>query len=571
MPGASQNPDYPDAHPTAPGGMSFKALVDELVKVHGHAREVVETQTWPVLIGRVSAERRNREQEQESGAGDPVTGGWPEEVLDDLLADRDDDLKTLLAEMEEAADVRRTVVAEQAAEEAAIQPLFLGMPGVQDYIFDGHAGAGPSASERWMSCTMSLQASREFLETLSPRQQQQFARSNTAARQGTTAHSAAEVEANLILGNVTAAEVEATLLELSILPDDEDEAYSEEMGEYITEYLDLVISYAQERGDDHILVEQRVQAAIPLTNGEVYVIPGSADLVGLPTEDDPVLVVGDLKYGNGIWVDVDGNSQARIYALGVLDLLTDDDGVLITDVETIRLHIIQPRLGGIRTFEESLDDLLDWRDDVLSPALSKALAGADGGAEYAPSDGACQFCPARGGCPALTTQRIDAAQELFDVMTDAEFADGPGSFPETTSLTDEQLGSYLRQVLGLTDLASGLKEEAQRRLYRGQKVPGFKLVSYTPPRKWQEGAQEQIVNETGLGLTGPEADALFKPPALITPKQALAALGDSASKIAELIEIPDKRPVMAPEGDRRKDWTGAPPEQMFEIESGSDA
>jgi hypothetical protein len=93
-------------------------------------------------------------------------------------------------------------------------------------------------------------------------------------------------------------------------------------------------------------------------------------------------------------------------------------------------------------------------------------------------------------------------------------------------------------------------------LHRGRQIKGFKLVSYTPARKWVEGAEQELEDCDDLWVRK-----------LLTPTQALKVLGDEPDEsITEMIEVPDKRPIVAPEGDRRKDWTGKPPEQMFEDE-----
>lgn len=488
---------------------------------------------------------------QFAGSFDGITE-QPDPLPEDF--DEDDEVfdpETLFAE----------IVAERQAEADANPPIFLGIPGIKDYVFDGHAGAGPSASERWINCTMSLSASREFLETLSPNQQRTYAGANLAARQGTTAHAVSEAKANHMLGRIDDAELDNALLDLSIVPD-EGEAYDDEMDEYTNEYVDLIRQYVDERGAERVLIERRVSAAIPLAElheGEVYMVHGSADCIGLPTEDTPDLLVADLKYGEGIDVEVEDNTQAMTYALGALDLLTDDEGNLITDVETVTIVIAQPRLGGIKVWKTTLDELFDWRDDVLSPALTRALYGRDEGATYEPSKTACQFCPARGRCPALAEQRMHEAIELFDVVQDAEFENGPGAFPETESLDNERLGSLLDQISGLMDLYPDLKEEAQRRLHRGEEIPGRWLVNYSPPRKWKDGAVQKIENSATLA-----SKLILTEPRLLSPAQAEKVLGDGYGRISKLVEKPDKRPVMnTGAGDRRSRWEGKPPEAMF--------
>jgi hypothetical protein len=647
----SQNPAFPDAHPTAPGGMSEKALVKELIERHGYDQRSVNQMNWPAKIEAVANARREEElsrpavsvaadmfdalDEENEHEAEREMAQAPddeeEDMFDDLLDEDDEpdesatsstiDVPYTDAEVEalpvlaehwstplsddlpgmwEEADLSggeadtadmfsedfdpEALLADIEAEQAAAPRMLTKIPGVLDYIFDGHMGAGPSASERWMNCTASLGASRTFLETLSPNQQELFAHSNEAARQGTTAHAAAEVEARLLLGEATQEEVDNTLLELSVVPESEGEAYDDSMAEYIEEYLDLVRSYTQERGNENILIEQRVTAVIPLAglhDGEVYEITGSTDFAALPAEGETDLVVGDLKYGNGIDVDVESNPQIRIYALGLLGMLVDEEGNLTAPIETLTYHIIQPRLGGIKTWTEPLEDLLNWRDEALGPRLTEALFGAAEGATYVPGEEQCQFCPNRGNCAALAEERIAQASELFDVIQAAEFESGEvGTFPETGSLSDERLGSLLSQVQNLAKLATDLKDEAQRRLHRGGQVPGYHLVNYQPPRHWDDDVEDRLRpdahDDEGAVLSRKQREMLWKTePKLLSPTQALALFKaekvDVEKDLAPLIVTPKKRPVIASVNDRRKAWTGVPPEQMFADESDTEA
>lgn len=555
---------YPGAHPTAPGGMSQKALMEELVRCHGwteaEAADYSAPRDWPDLIEQVIQERLNREAEASARYDEGPSMDLSDYSEEYLAQDHEPDVMAEFAEAKaEHAEVER---------EERQRSLLKILPDVLDYIFDGHMGAGPSGSHRWMTCTASLGASRKFLETLTPNQQVEFAKSNLAARQGTTAHAAAEVEAHVLLGQIERAEADATLLELSIMPDEAGEAYDSDMADYIEEYTGLVQTYIHDRGPENVLIEGRVSAVVPLTGlheGEVYEITGSADCAVLPTEEFPDLVVADLKYGNGIDVSVEGNPQIRIYALGVLASLTDEDGNLTVDVSDLTYHIIQPRLGGIKTWIEPLDDLLDWCEAVLAPALTAALYGEAEGATFVPEEEACQFCPARGTCSALAEVTIEKAADLFDAEAEG--------FPETDTLTDERLGSLLTQINGVRKLYDSLKEEAQRRLFRGEHVPGWQLVNYTPPRTWENGAEEwldpQAQRDEGAILSRAQRAMLWTDPQLLSPTKALALFKgneEATELLTEIIEIPEKRPVVAPEGDRRKTWEGKAPEDMFSDE-----
>lgn len=627
---------YPDADPTAPGGMSLSELRVELAEYHSTPMDMSREMTWPELIeatveGRLAREAEHGRGTSKSDWGKPVPeksvaaeeydaameglcqhGEDPdlceacEAVLlgDDYLeyepsdpdpeglTERDryavsekpvielpaggtdwadvsqrptgDDLDDLEREFAEAATERDN--------DAVSQPtsLFIGMPGVLDYSFSGHSGVGPSQAERWMNCTASLGASRRFLERLSSNQQYEFAgASGTAARQGTTAHAAAEVEARVMIGEMDSIEAENLLLDLAIDPP-AGEDYTPEMAQFITEYTDLIKQYVD--AGHEVLIEARVAAAVPLqapltletlaylgmdlpdpdsdeSDDDYYVIPGSVDCGVMPTDEDPVLTAIDLKYGEGKDVEVESNPQVRIYMLGLLAQFVEAGGD-IDALDRLDYVIAQPRLGGIKVWTESVDDLLDWRDNVLSPALTAALGLAP--AVYSPGEETCEWCPARGGCAALAGARVESATELFTALDEAEFGDGPGVV--ASDLDDDRLASLLSQITGLVDLAKDLKAEAQRRLYRGDKIPGFVLVNYTPPRHWKGDATEKLE----------EVREVWKEPTLMTPTQALKVLGKEGPAVLEdLIEVPDRRPVVAAEGDRRSLWQGIPPEQMF--------
>lgn len=446
--------------------------------------------------------------------------------------------------------------------------------GTNDYSFSGHRGTGPSGAHRWMNCTGSLGAAKEFLGNLTPGQAREFARGNTAARQGTTAHAAAEAEVRLMLGEIEPAEYRATITELVVNPEDGEE-YTEEMGVHVAEYVNVMREFIDVGRE--VRVETKVGAVIPLTGShedEVYVISGSADGLIPPkpkarAKKDKNLVVLDYKHGEGVDVEVEENPQTRIYALGALSEIADEDGNL-PEITSVDYYIVQPRLGGIKTWSESVDDLLAWRDDVLAPALTAALYGEDEGAQFRPSDEACEWCPARGTCSALAESVVASASSLFDAVTEAEFENGPGSMPDVTALSDERLGVLLDQIMALEGLKDDLKAEAQRRQHRGHVIPGFKMVGYTPSRKWRPEATE-VLSEMGTlrDEIGEEATAAVWKKSLLTPKQAVAAMKaagveDAEDVLAPYVEAAPPRPVIAREGDRRKTWSGAPPERMFD-------
>lgn len=554
----SKNPAYPTADPTAPGGMSQKALVAEMVKRHGWKEKKAKALKWPEQIDAVVQGRLAEEKKAKKKAGKKAA---PAEAAPVEVAEHDTSwLKDKATTAEEITTPAAATVYEPE-------------DGTYNYMLSGHSGVGPSASERWLSCTGSLALSREFLETLTPNQMEEFATSEVAARQGTTAHAAAEAKALNSLGRISDEELSATLTHLALAPLNPEEAFDEEMDEYIGEYLNLIDQYTADRGAENVLIEHRVSAPVVLVGAhseEVYEVKGSADMVALPGDGNE-LVVADLKYGSGVDVGVEANPQARLYGFGVLASLADEDGNIPESLTTITYHIVQPRLGGIKTWSESVEDLIAWINEDVAPALTAALYDeVETPSTFAPSESACQWCPARGMCAALAETRMTEAAEAFDTALDIEVKH-EDAVERVGALSDERLGTLLLQIEGVVKLKDEMKAEAQRRLYRGVEVPGYKLVSYTPPRSWKDNEEAIKRIKFMRKIDKEQKDALMKPPALVTPTQAEKILGEDYEHIVNLIDVPDKRPVAARENDRRKTWDGRAPEEMFpEIEAGSD-
>ena len=91
------------------------------------------------------------------------------------------------------------------------------------------------------------------------------------------------------------------------------------------------------------------------------------------------------------------NTQMRLYALGAYDV-----NEFLYDIKIVRMTIVQPRLDSVSTDEMSLEELLDWGEDI-KPIAQRAW---DGIGECTPCD-YCNFCKARHTCRALADTCLD--------------------------------------------------------------------------------------------------------------------------------------------------------------------
>ena len=418
-------------------------------------------------------------------------------------------------------------------------------PDTKDYRFDNHAGMGPSGAHRWINCTASVEASREWLGTLTLAQQEAFAQSGDAAAQGTTAHALAEAELLYQTGQIKKKKRDKIVARLS--EGRAEVSYDAEMQGYVDEYVDFVMGYVRDHGME-AQVEVPVETVVTRADGSTYTIKGSADAALLPSDSHTGLVAVDLKYGVGHDVDPEENPQAMTYAGGLIQKYG------IAPETEVTIVIAQPRLGGVKAWKTTAKHIINWIDNVLAPAADLALAGVDGGATFNPTDDGCTFCPAAPACKALIEKRHDEAKAAFVAVSEA-LAEGKDTV-DGNLLSDERLGEVLDGAQRLGELAEKLKGEAERRMLAGRKIPNFKLVTYTPVRNWATEAKAGLV----------EIPEVWAEPNLLSPARALEAVkGDEkkTEQVSQYVVNPDNRPKIGRLSDKRKDWVGNTAAELF--------
>ena len=80
------------------------------------------------------------------------------------------------------------------------------------------------------------------------------------------------------------------------------------------------------------------------------------------------LHIVDLKYGKGVPVSAVDNSQIRAYALGFLQEME----CIYDNLDTVTMHIVQPRINNISDETMPVKDLLHWAETELKPKAEKA-------------------------------------------------------------------------------------------------------------------------------------------------------------------------------------------------------
>src|SRR5690625_2167147 len=157
-----------------------------------------------------------------------------------------------------------------------------------------HAKLSASGSSRWMACTPSASLESELPDSTS-----------VFAEEGTAAHELSEI---FLLREIEEISQVARTRRLNKFKK-ENEFYSQEMEDYVQSYVDVVIERINEAKastpDALVKVEQRLDFSEWVPEGF-----GTGDVLIIA---DGQLEVIDLKYGKGVPVDAEGNSQMRLY------------------------------------------------------------------------------------------------------------------------------------------------------------------------------------------------------------------------------------------------------------------
>lgn len=367
-----------------------------------------------------------------------------------------------------------------------------------------HAKLSASGSSRWIACPGSVAATEEaitkhgYVET-----------SSLFAQEGTCAHELAELVLNGHGKSCFDWEGEQ-------LVDNNAFTVPREMCEYVQQYVDYVKSLG---GLQHY--ELRVDFSEWVQDGF-----GTSDAVILK---DGVIHVVDLKYGKGVMVDAEDNTQGLLYALGAYS-----EFELIEEVKGVVIHIVQPRLDHISEWALSLDDLLKHGERLRQAA---ELALSDDAPRIAGEE-QCRFCPAKTWCSTLAKTCKDALLADFTSFDDLSGAN-------LSSLNDAQMRNVLENKALIVGWISAIESHVSERLSSGKTFDGFKLVEGRSLRQWSNEQEAADLLELELG-----EEAYTK--SLLSPAQAEKLLGKTNKGIiADLIIKPAGKPTLAPESDKR--------------------
>lgn len=362
-----------------------------------------------------------------------------------------------------------------------------------------HVELGGSAAERWMNCPGSIRASAGYPN-----------RSSSYAMWGTAAH---DVAASCLKHERQPIEfvdrriVVDAQYSVAGKPHYEEITVDEEMVDAVEVYLDLC--RLEGDGADRVYVEHRVDLG-PCDPSFPEPMKGTCDY-GAFFKDARRLKVIDFKGGANVFVPAD-TPQLRYYAVGLLF-----DPLLVEErIDTIELIICQPRSWQsdekTRRTTITIEELLDWADDVLFPAARRTLE------PNAPLNAGdwCQFCPAGADCPERRRVELNNALVAFEPIDAIPAREAMP--PPLESLSPDQRARLLEVSDRIMMFLRNFREDCFRRLNEDPSaIPGWKIVGRRGNRRW--AADDETTALALLFEIGLSAEDIYHKPKLKSVRQ----------------------------------------------------
>lgn len=379
-----------------------------------------------------------------------------------------------------------------------------------------HAKLGPSGADRWMVCTASV----DYVDRLAA--EGRVARDETSewAAEGTVAHSVREdclifgLDPHQFVGEVRSADGFTFTV-------------TDDMAEHLLPGIDWI---RQHTGNPHVEVRVDLSPWLP----EQF---GTCDTGWV---EGDTLYVSDLKYGMGVPVDAVGNRQIRLYALGLWHFLGRPD------VDQVVLMIDQPRAGGLKFWDITMDDLLAFGTEVKG-VYAKLQSGD---VEFVPGEKQCKWCPAKDICAARDEWMLSMFQGAFDEVSDDE-----PTFKDPAAVEPKKRWYIVKHAALARAWLARLHEESLAAAYAGSPDPGSKAVIGDKGNRYltdPEKAKDILVKALGDEAFKPrEIIPLTTAEKLLKPGKKKTGHPDEWADLLKLVDQPAGKPTLVPESDPR--------------------
>ncbi|MCH8821308.1 DUF2800 domain-containing protein, partial [Patescibacteria group bacterium] len=202
-------------------------------------------------------------------------------------------------------------------------------------------------------------------------------------------------------------------------------------------------------------------------------VGGTGDFV-LIHERRGILIVIDYKHGRGVAVEIEGNTQVKMYAVGAKYKFN-------FKIKKVILAIVQPRCnhidGPIREEELTGDELTEWERQTLIPAVQVAYGKNP---PIRPGEKQCTWCRAKEHCKEYAEYNLKGIGQDFKAL----IKNKPLTFDDPEFLTHEQAEAILNKGPDIIRWINNIIAYCNKVAPSGIEFKGHKLIESKSNRKY---------------------------------------------------------------------------------------
>lgn len=270
-------------------------------------------------------------------------------------------------------------------------------------------------------------------------------------------------------------------------------------------------------------------------------MPGQFGTLDRGVVTKKLIVISDLKWGEGVPVSPVENEQLMIYALGFWDEIARH----YTEATDFLLIVDQPRAeGGGGEWRTTLDDLLEFGRKIKR--VAKRTYDPD--APLVPGLKQCKFCPAAktARCPAYEKFNMDLmGLKMRDLDVGGLVGEAP-ALPRPTEMTPERRSYLIQHAPMIRKWLDALQADALADALAGRPVPGLKAgAGRAGARFWKNEKRASEVLREILGVA--RFTKTLKSPAQVEkeiPSRDFA-------RLKKIIGQSEGKPILVPADDAR--------------------
>lgn len=376
-----------------------------------------------------------------------------------------------------------------------------------------HAFLPPSGADAWMTCSYWPWGNAE----------RENDGDSVWSAEGTAAHKVREacLIKDLDPGHFYGAKIVVSGMEFEV---------NDEMISALEPGIEEIRSYG-----GRLFVEERVYFDRWLPRGQF----GSMD-AGIITPE--MLILSDLKYGQGIPVSPVKNKQQMIYTAGFWDRFARHRW----SGKKVRIIIDQPRhSGGGGFWDTTIDEVLDFMENEVKPAAEKVFRRNP---PRVASEKGCMFCPESTTCPAYEKFRLEQMKLDFDdieAMMEDEREGREVKLPKR-SLTVDEKAFLVRNASVFTGWFDALHAELLDDVLHGRDTPMKAVPGRRPNRFWKD---QNAAKSFLLDLL--PVRAVIKED-IVSPSEAEKSLPKrDREKLKSFWDQGEAKPILVPKDDAR--------------------